>query len=691
VKGSIALLFSLVGVILAQSITLSAANLTVTTTNDGGDGSLRQVIHDAAPRDTIDLAVHGLITLSNGQLLINKDLAIIGPGATNLAISGNLANRVFEIGSNIAVRISGLTISNGRAVGTAGSSSTNSTGGDGSIGAGGGILNAGHLNLAHCVISNNSAMGGDSGAGGPLSGNGGSGAGGALFIAMGSVAVSNCAFIHNLASGAAGRTSSTESWASSGGSGLGGAIHLQTGAIVIANSLLCSNSASGGSGGGGYTQSAAHAGEASGGGIFLSGGTLTLMNTILAGNSGLGGRGGVVAFSVLSFPGSGHGGGISVATGMVAMSNCSLAANWVAGGEGSSAFTQFGSIGGSGADGCGGAVFLRSGAMSMVNSTVSSNAAYGGAGANGYSFQGPIYSGGVGGSGQGGGICSSGKLDLTNCTVTGNSATGANAGSGGGAGCPSGGNGVGGGISSAGAANLTSCTISGNQAVAGSGATCFVQFPPPGHFTNGPAGNAQGGGVYDVQSAVTLWNTIVAANRTNSWPNDVAANVSSLGYNLIGITNDSAGWGANDLTGSLLAPLSAGLSPLRNNGGSTLTMALRPGNPAIDKGDDLLVLAKNLASDQRGLSRKAGAHVDIGAYELQPPVCIGPLLRGTDLTVQFTTEIGQTYRIERIDGLGHGSWESVVDNVAGTGGTVQASDSGAASCPERFYRALMLP
>jgi predicted outer membrane repeat protein len=56
------------------------------------------------------------------------------------------------------------------------------------------------------------------------------------------------------------------------------------------------------------------------------------------------------------------------------------------------------------------------------------------------------------------------------------------------------------------------------------------------------------------------------------------------------------------------------LGALTNNGGSTQTMALMPGSPAIDAGSD----TNCLTTDQRGVTRPQGAHCDIGAYEAEP-------------------------------------------------------------------------
>ncbi|MFO1507145.1 MAG: choice-of-anchor Q domain-containing protein, partial [Lysobacterales bacterium] len=57
------------------------------------------------------------------------------------------------------------------------------------------------------------------------------------------------------------------------------------------------------------------------------------------------------------------------------------------------------------------------------------------------------------------------------------------------------------------------------------------------------------------------------------------------------------------------------LLPLADNGGPTWTMALAPGSPAINAGNN----AANLQYDQRGagFARVYGPAADIGAYELQ--------------------------------------------------------------------------
>src|SRR6516225_9935170 len=65
----------------------------------GLNGSLRYCLNQAANGDTITFGVSGTITLGGNELDITKSLDIEGPGADQLAISGNpspiLASRVF--------------------------------------------------------------------------------------------------------------------------------------------------------------------------------------------------------------------------------------------------------------------------------------------------------------------------------------------------------------------------------------------------------------------------------------------------------------------------------------------------------------------------------------------------------------------------------------------------------------------
>src|SRR5262249_50324503 len=99
---------------------------------------------------------------------------------------------------------------------------------------------------------------------------------------------------------------------------------------------------------------------------------------------------------------------------------------------------------------------------------------------------------------------------------------------------------------------------------------------------------------------------------------DVFGPVTSLGHNFISETNGSTGWLAGDLKGSAAAPLDPLLGPLADNCGPTRTHALLTGSPCLNTGDNAsLVGPWSLVTDQRGLPRRDGVAVDIGAYEAQ--------------------------------------------------------------------------
>lgn len=143
------------------------------------------------------------------------------------------------------------------------------------------------------------------------------------------------------------------------------------------------------------------------------------------------------------------------------------------------------------------------------------------------------------------------------------------------------------------------CTITGNEAPKGDSIS-----------TNGRG------------SIVTIHNTILNASSGQN----IAGRILSLGYNL---SNDNGG-GFLTHSGDQINtdPL---LSPLQNNGGPTLTHALLPGSPAIDRGNPLFHPPP--AEDQRGcpFDRLFNGRIDVGAFEFQPtpPPCPTPRSRPT--------------------------------------------------------------
>jgi CSLREA domain-containing protein len=274
-----------------------------------------------------------------------------------------------------------------------------------------------------------------------------------------------------------------------------------------------------------------------------------------------------------------EGGGIRNA-GTLTLTGASVSANRTGqGGNGG-----FFSNGGAGGPGAG---IYNSGALTIINSIINSNTA--GKGGNGF----------IGGAGgPGGGIHNQGNLTIVNSTISSNT-TGAS-----GTGVPAL-SGPGGGINNAnGTLTIISSTISSNAA----GASAFP--------------NSGGGLNQSGSGGITLRSTIVAGNFAVTG-SDINGTVQSNGYNLIQNTN-GATINETQNPGTNITTVSPNLGPLALNGGPMPTHKLLPNSPAMDKGDDCVfdnscspALGSALTLDQRGagFTRKAGAHVDIGAFE----------------------------------------------------------------------------
>lgn len=114
-KTRILLLFTLLCAAMTSLQGVHAVTITVMNTNDSGAGSLRAALISANDGDTIDFqaAVTGTVTLTTGQLVVDKSVVISGPGANNLTVDANHASRVFYVSPSKTVTISGLTITNG--------------------------------------------------------------------------------------------------------------------------------------------------------------------------------------------------------------------------------------------------------------------------------------------------------------------------------------------------------------------------------------------------------------------------------------------------------------------------------------------------------------------------------------------------------------------------------------------------
>ena len=231
-----------------------------------------------------------------------------------------------------------------------------------------------------------------------------------------------------------------------------------------------------------------------------------------------------------------------------------------------------------GAGGFGGGIFSN-GPLNLTACTLSGNT---------------TGNGGIGGTGgAGGGIYSDGPLNLTACTLSGNTAgnggnqvTGNTAGNGG----------SGGGIYSTGPYRLTSCTVAGNQT--GSGGTDSDGI----EALEGFGGGLRGGDV-------TLQHCLIAQNTGYfSSPDVMATNrLTTIGANLF--STDAFSFSPASGPAPIINPNPL-LAPLGDYGGSTQTIALLPGSPAINA-----ATATASITDQRGFPIVGVP--DIGAYEYQ--------------------------------------------------------------------------
>ena len=300
-------------------VTISASGGVVTTMADSGAGSLRQTITEALSGDTIMFTTNGTITLTNGELVIDKSLVIVGPGATNLVVSGNQASRVFNIASNATVSISGLTVRDGYAPSDGGGIyslgnlalfnclvTANQASGSGG---GGGIYSFGPLALTDCSVSHNAAGSGPSpGPPDPPEVNGGNGGG--IYCAD-SLTLTNCTINAN---------SAGNGYEQGGSGGSGGGIY-GNGLITIIACNVNSNSAGTGNFGGFHYIGGRPGG--SGGGIYSAGMLIKIVASTI--NSNTAGNGGTVPDS--NFPGDGGPGGGVYSGGPLTLANCTISAN----------------------------------------------------------------------------------------------------------------------------------------------------------------------------------------------------------------------------------------------------------------------------------------------------------------------------------------------------------------------------
>ena len=399
-----------------------AAPIAVTTKADSGAGSLRGALAAAADGDSITFApgVTGTIALTSGELVIDKSITIVGPGAKALTISGGDAARVFFVNpgepgaasgppaASLTVAMSRLTIAGGRAQGADGGVGSIAGGAGGSAGLGGGLfVNHADVTLSGVAFSGNEAAGGGgagesffgAAGGGGVGGPGGEGVfvggaggpGGGLGGTGGTAGADGGGTGSDGGAGGAGGDG-----AGGGGGGIGHDCELPSGASDCTEGDPGGNGGIGGAGGFG--------GGAGGGGA--SGNNPP---TGVQGTGGVGGAGG--------FGGGGGGGGGTQRSpdgtpGSAGGSGGSFA------GDGGGAISLGGGGGGGGA-GLGGAIFVRAGSLVLDGTGFTGNTAAGGSGGSSGAQL------GADGEGKGGAVfILDGTVSFSRCrSLSGNTAT----------------------------------------------------------------------------------------------------------------------------------------------------------------------------------------------------------------------------------------------------------------------------
>jgi Putative Ig domain/Carboxypeptidase regulatory-like domain len=399
--------------------------------------------------------------------------------------------------------------------------------------------------------------------------------------------------------------------------GNGGAIYIDGGSpttqVTLTNSIVSNNSA---------TES--NAAFFGGGGIYVEpNSVLTLNSSTISGNNSPGNGGGIFVDGTLNATNSQINGNSANTGGGIRLGN-----NGSVNLQNTNVFNNIANIEGGGILNLIGTLTINGGSISGNNGSAGGGSGGGGLGGGGLDNQGSGNLTGVTISGNfgvnGGGIINKGNLVLTSSSVHSNSAT------------------VGGGISNnsdLAVMSLTNTTVSGNS-------TCNVLGCRGGGISNGfgtinllnvTISNNTGfvSGISNI-GTIKSRNTIIAGNRllgVGAISPDVSGTFTSLGNNFIGNNNNSTGFNASsDIVGTSAAPLEARLRTLGNYGSSTLTQPPFRDSPAVDAGNNCVLVLNAcpsdnapqiITTDQRGRTRIGNItnfRVDIGAVELQTAV-----------------------------------------------------------------------
>jgi CSLREA domain-containing protein len=389
-----------------------------------------------------------------------------------------------------------------------------------------------------------------------------------------------------------------------------------------------------------------------------------------------------------SFPG--NGGGINkTSAGTLNITNCTISNN-------------FGSAGG-------GINNDSSGTINITNSTLNGNSAFDGGGlrSNGgtVNLSGTTVNGNtanssggaISGSGHGAGILvSAGTMNVTNSTLSGNLARDV-----GGGGSDIDGGGI---YNGAGTVNLTNSTLSGNHANQDGGGIYNKSALNLSNCTMTGNGAVIAGGIYnDNAGSATIKSSIIALNSS------ITHNLNGIfitgGFNLIGTDDGGPSFPAgnpnanNDIVGTNASPIDPKLDPrgLQNNGGPTLTIALLPGSPAIDKGTSN-GLTGALTTDGRGTgfvrtadypsipNATGGNGTDIGAIEFWTlKITSVTHLTNGHIVLQGVGVPSGAHTLYSSPDLSSG-FTAPTPVTADATGALTYDDAGAVGLTKRFYR-----
>lgn len=656
------------------TITVAAcgSNVVVTTTNASGPGSLANAItlvNACAGPHVITLAnntVYKYTTVNNFWYGPNA----LPPIASQITIEGNGATlqnlnaaalRFFYVGADSSqpgtlgynspgpgnLTLHNLVLFGGIAQGGSG----------GGAGMGGAIFNQGILVLNAVTVVSNRASGGGGGPGGGGMGNS-SGFGGPVTPA-GSQGAPGAPPYGGGGGGGFGTNDNAIA-------GVGGGVASGLGGAGAGGRLNYGN----GGGGGGYGNTASSAGGTNGGNFGFAGLDAQGQGVIYAGwgggGGGVGGGGGPGAatdfygltglFDYGGGGGGGFGGGGGGArsspdgqyTGAGGNGGFGGGGGWIAGnggfGGGDAGCSDSSHQAGGGA-GMGGAIFNHNGVVALTNSTFAFNSAVGGTGPSTNASAGNYFCGG-GGSGYGAAIFNlNGKVMIVSSTLASNSVSGGIA------------------YFRGGAAGGALFHLTYDSALSRTGAVLVVNSILAGTLGGPDLAIAQPA---NTTAGTNLGLTVLSASEPN----------------LIQSFTNSGGSFTN--TGVITnAPL---LGPLGNYGGPTPTMSLLPGSPAIDAGDD----SAAPATDQRGFPRISGAHVDLGAFEVQPPppVIISTLYSNTgQFQIQFNGDPSLGYSVLEAPNLSLplNSWSVLGPATFLSNNLFQFTDPQASNYVQRFY------